>query len=252
MLLEALKEIPGTIQIVPGQCFHENDEEKAEYWQRAGFARRPGGPNSRGWADGLRWDGFSVAILASGESLSVEQCEAVRAWRGRAANRKVIAINTTFRRAPWADLLYACDATWWAEYLEEVRRDFAGELWTQDSATAQKNAGVKFIRSDRGKGLCKKAGIVNQGANSGYQAIGLAYWSGSADVFLLGYDMRGGHWHGNHPPKLQKNNRFDVFLTNFTSLAIDVEKEAGFAVVNCTPKSSLKAFPVKPWQEAFA
>jgi hypothetical protein len=251
MLLEALRDIPGTIQIVAGQQFHENDSEQAAYWLKTGFARTPSGPNSRGWVDGLRWDGFSVAILASGPSLSVEQCDAVRKWRTGAANRKVIAINTTFRRAPWVDVLYACDGPWWAEYAEEAKAACAGELWTQDAPSAHK-FGLHLIRSDRGKGLNRKPGLINQGANGGYQSVGLSYCAGASSVYLLGYDMHGGHWHGDHPPKLNRANRFDLFLANFLVLAADVEKEKDFEVVNCTPKSALKAFPVKPWQEVFA
>jgi hypothetical protein len=215
--------------------------------------------NARGW-NGLLWDGCDVAILASGESLSVQQCEAVRAWRDMSpAFRKVIVINTTFRRAPWADVLYACDAAWWEgrdrtdmpKYVDEAKGRFAGELWTQDTDAA-KNYGLKHIRSAPGKGLSRPPGLINQGANGGYQAIGLAYQSGARAAYLLGYDMHGRHWHGQHPGLLHRSNRFDIFLRNFVQLASDVATIEGFEVVNCTPKTALRSFPMRPWQEVFA
>lgn len=260
MLLEALKPIPGTIQIVAGQTFHELDAEKAREWLEQGFARAIGGANSRGWSDGLRWDGADVAILASGESLSVEQCDAVRCWRDAAFNRRyVIAINTTFRRALWADLLYACDGTWWEgkdkhdaeRYIDEARRTFAGELWTQDTKAAAAHK-IKLIRSEAKPGLSRKPGVIHQGHNGGFQAINLAYLAGAARVFLLGYDMKGRHWHGEHPGGLRKVQRFDLFLRRMAELAADVAKEPAFDVINCTPGSACKSFPAKDWREVFA
>jgi hypothetical protein len=209
---------------------------------------------------GLDWSGCEVAILASGETLSVEQCEAVRKWRDAApAQRKAIAINTTFRRALWADVLYACDLAWWQgrdkttdpTYYEEARAKFAGHLWTQDeqAATLLK---LNHIRSQRQPGLSRLPGVINQGDNSGYQAVGLAHQAGAATAYLLGFDMRGGHWHGRHPGMLDKNNRFDLFIKSFERMAADLVMTPGFTVINCTPGSSMRCFPMLEWQEVFA
>lgn len=217
--------------------------------------------NARGW-DGLLWDGCEVAILASGESLSIEQCDAVNRWRDASREtRKVITINTSFRRARWADVLYACDGDWWRAkdkpsdptYYEEARATFAGTLWTQD-LDAAKEFGLRHIASQRNpiQGLSTTLGVVYQGSNGGYQTIGLAYWAGVRFVYLIGYDMRGGHWHGNHPGKLNKVNRFDMFLQSFAKLSNDVELVDGFDVINCTPGGMLNCFPRRDWREVFA
>lgn len=217
--------------------------------------------NCRGWS-GLLWDGFDVAILASGESLALQdfaQCAAVKAWRERGRFRAVIVINTTWRAAPWADVLYACDFAYWngrdrtdtPRYVDEAKAGFAGQLWTQD-VDAAKAYGLRHIRSARGDGLAREVGLINQGANSGYQAIGLAYQAGAARVFLLGYDMHGEHWHGRHPGLLHRSQAFPVFLKNFDRMAADVANLPDFSVVNCTPKSALRCFPRLTWQEVFA
>lgn len=257
--LVALRAIPGTISIAPGQEFIEPIQEQADHWLSTGFAKRPVVANGRGWS-GLNWGSQDVAILASGESLSLEQAEAVKVWRNRQPMmRKVIAINTTFRRAPWADVLYACDGTWWEgrdkpgqeTYLEQARATFAGQFWTQDSAAAAKHS-LNLIRSISGGGLCTKPGVVYQCGNSGGQAVGLAHQAGAANVYLLGFDMKGGHWHGDHPAGLKRVQSFPVFLKQMERMAVEVAAIKDFRVINCTPGSALKGFPVRKWQEVFA
>jgi hypothetical protein len=261
MLLRALKDLPTSVNtIARGSLFHEHNPVQAQEWLDTGYAELPQRKNKRGWTNGLLWDGCQVAILASGASLSEEQAEAVGRWREvDRGHRKVITINTTFRRALWADLLYACDGPWWEarekptglSYLEEARASFKGDLWTQHEATATKHQ-LKLIRSQTGKGLCRSPGLVFQGRNSGYQAIGLAYWSGAQEVYLLGYDMHGQRWHGNHPAGINKMNHFPEFLRHFRDLAADVVKLPDFQVINCTPKSALRDFPMRDWREVFA
>lgn len=199
----------------------------------------------------LAWNGATVAIMASGASLSVEQCECVRAWRDeRPEKRRAIAINTTFRRAPWADVLYACDWAWWQVYHDEVQKTFAGELWTQDDFAA-KEYGLHFIRSENARGLSRTPDVIHQGANSGYQAIGLAHQAGAKRIVLLGYDMRGGHWHGDHPARLNRTQNFNNWLANFVDLAADLAN-AGVTVVNASTSSEtvLRCFPLVELDEA--
>ncbi len=249
MLLEALQDIPSSVSaIMKGQTFREPDPARAQDYLVSGMARVPV-PKSNG-SDFLSWPGAAVAILASGPSLSVEQCDAVKAWRDADPTRKVVAINTTFRRAPWADVLYACDEAWWKIYADEVAITFAGQKWTQDAGAA-KAYGLKLMRSMRGTGLSKVEGVIHQGESSGYQAIGLLWQGKVAKVYLLGYDNHGNHWHGNHPSPLNKNNPYARWATNLGQLAKDCD-EAGMDIVNCTPKSALKAFPAAPWQDVFA
>jgi hypothetical protein len=198
-------------------------------------------------AAGLRWPGAAVVILASGSSLTVAQCEAVRAWRRAQPTitsrpRRVIAINTTFRRAPWADVLYACDETWWRAYHEEARGSFLGELWTQDEQ-ARRYRGVSVVPSRDAPGLSPIPGVVHQGGNSGYQAIGLAVQAGARRIALLGYDYHGPHWHGAHPAGL--TNPSDDLMARWVGRMVPLADDCarvGVDVVNCTPASALRCF----------
>lgn len=198
-----------------------------------------------GW-EGLRWPGATVVILASGQSLTAGDADAVRAWHAcepeQCATRRVIVINTTFRLAPWADVLYACDATWWNLYIGEVRSVFGGQLWTQD-ARAHRDHGVRLIASQDLPGLGKRPGVLHQGGNGGYQSINLAYQAGAAKIILLGMDMHGTHWHGKYDNGLPNASRnlFLTWIANFDRLALDLAKE-GVLVFNCTRDTRLTCF----------
>lgn len=218
------------------------------------------GPNSRGWK-GLHWDGATAVIIGSGPSLTPEQTQAVYEWRNAKTDgsRRVIVINTSFRLAPWADVLYACDGSWWAAkpvgggqtYFQEASKTFKpNQMWTQDKHAAQ-NLGIQYIRSVKDRGLSKNPAFIHQGNNSGFQATNIAYLAGVARIILLGFDMRGGHWHGDHPPPLSSGLPHITWINNFTPMATDL-KAAGIQVLNATPKSALRCFPNVALEEALA
>jgi hypothetical protein len=275
--LIALQDIPSTTTIRKGDVFFEANELQAEEWIRSGMAKEPltngvqfadtpkstpiiPALNSRGW-DQLFWDGATVVIIASGPSLTAEQCQLVWEWRRSSPSsesRRVIAINTSFRLAPWADLLYACDGAWWdakdtpgddLTYREEALRNFSiDRLWTQDGPTAQKY-GLRHIRSARARGLSTLPGLVHQGSSSGYQAMNLAYLAGAAKLILLGFDCKGDHWHGNHPAPLNSRLPHKQWIDAMGVLARDLESER-VVVFNASPDTALTCFPRTPLELA--
>lgn len=236
----------GTIKA--GQVFKATDGEAAKLVAAGKAEYSNGAPKP--WT-GLQWPGAQVMILASGPSLSEAQCELARVWRHASSEtaRRVIAVNTTFRRAPWADVLYACDAPWWRVYHQEVATTFKGQRWTQDPAAARLFP-LELIPSVRGKGLGKRPGLIHQGGNGGYQAINLAYQAGAKKMVLLGFDMQGSHWHGKYTNGLPNTapHLFEEWIKSFDALAADLEEE-GVEVMNCSPSSRLTCFPLGELQK---
>jgi hypothetical protein len=207
------------------------------------------------WSGGPNWSGATVVIMASGPSLTVDDCERVRRWRADDDDRRAIAINTTFRVAPWADVVYACDARWWDVYAAEVGATCPdADRWTAE-LPARERHGVSHIPNFRCPGLYRRPGAINQGVNSGYQAIGLAYQFGAARIILLGYDMQqtGGksHHHGDHPKGLVQALPYALWLQAFPALAKDLAA-VGVSVVNATRTTALKAFPLVDLAKALA
>lgn len=129
---------------------------------------------------------------------------------------------------------------------------FAGERWTQSQEAALRWR-LRWVRSEARDGLSRDPRLIHQGANSGYQAINLAYLLGASRILLLGFDMKPAgrrmHWFGDHPGKLRKALPFPQWIKNFDALAADL-RQAGITVLNCTPGSALTCFPRADLAEA--
>lgn len=183
--------------------------------------------------------GLQVVCMASGPSLCAEDVARVRTWREAAADRAVYVTNTTFRLAPWADVLYAHDQAWWKHYTAEVDAVFGGER------------------------ISARAGCLRYGAtilpphfpschNSGADAVSLAIFRGASRVVMLGYDCQhtGGktHWHGNHPPGLGDAVSIKKWPAKFAGLV----GRAGGRIVNASRETALTVFPRVSLEEALA
>lgn len=248
--LYALEEIRTSTGMIGIGVLFRADAVQSNYYIQTGKAILAEDYVEQPWG-GLAWQDCEVAILASGPSMSHQLALSVLGWRMRSPEtRKVITINTTYQIASWADVLWAGDYPWWHTYIAEVRDLFQGELWTLCS-NAAREYDLNLIKSSHSRGLSRVKGTINEGENSGYQAIGLAHQAGSRDIYLLGYDMKGGHWHKPHPNDLNKPNRYREWLEHFTHLAADC-KAAGINVTNCTPDSALRAFPMADWKRIIA
>jgi hypothetical protein len=161
-------------------------------------------------------------------------------------------VNTSFRRALWAEVLYACDDAWWVMYFPEVSRAFRGEKWTLNE-NARDRFDLHWMFGIDRAGLSPDPTYIHQGQNSGYQAVGLAHLFGAARVLLLGFDFgrTGGksHWHGDHPRGLGNGGSFPAWIAAMNVLARDLAA-AGTEVINCSRMTALKCFPRMSIEEA--
>jgi hypothetical protein len=190
-----------------------------------------------------------VAVIASGPSLTEEDCRLIAG-----AGWEYIGVNDTWRRAPFADVIYACDKAWWDVHHQAVKKDFKGELWTQDLRAAERY-GLKRVASVNEPGL-GRFGVIHQGGNGGYQAINLAWMWGAKRIFLLGLDCKPGaggkaHWFGQHENGLSKIQNYKHWTNAFPKLAQDL-KEEGVEVINLTRDTALTCFKRIPLKQAIA
>ena len=161
----------------------------------------------------------TIVCIASGPSLTAEDCAAVRQ-----SGLTTIAVNSSWKLAPFCDILYAGDVAWWEANIHEI--DIPAAWWTcsqQASRRFDLNRHVAF-------GSC----------NSGLRAIQLAFELGAEQVLLLGYDCsvaHGTHWHGDH-----------AATSNPTSVSCATWMR-GFAqlprreqVINCSRETALTVF----------
>ena len=193
-----------------------------------------------------RWAGRTVACIASGPSLTPDDCEAVHA-----AGLPTVVTNTTFRMCPWADVLMGFDAAWWRAYAHTPTIDggqsvddvFVGARLT---CSMLGNTGVDTLHQQ---------GWIKGYGNSGTAAISLAIVCGAARVLLLGYDCQktGGrtHWHADHPKPLGNAKSMPAWPRKFGQVAAFAASKR-VPVINCSRETALKNFPRSTIAEALA
>lgn len=167
--------------------------------------------------------------MASGPSLTVEDCDAARGNVG-------IVTNTTFRLAPWADVLFGFDSRWWRAHIDEVRKiGFSGRLISVSQVAG--NLGVETTYGST---------WFRGGGNSGASAIALALAGGAAKIVLLGFDCSKGkagqsHWHGDHPKGLSNCLSMPRWPAQFARVAAEAQLR-GVPVLNASRHTALKCF----------
>ncbi len=205
------------------------------------------------WPD---WRGETVVIAASGPSQRREDLDFAH---GRS---KVVAINSTWQIAQSAELLYACDNSWWqcpdTGYGRHAIREFCGLLVSGSSHTTEVNRIAHREVSEAVYGV-----NFGDGGNSSYQAINIAAMWGAARILLTGVDcMRPGeHWHGPHsrnnapgtnPLSNAREETVKKWIKAFDMIA-PLLAARGVEVINCTRETALECFPCArmedvPWE----
>ena len=194
------------------------------------------------WTVPPMWEGRTVAILASGPSMSPAVAAAV-------AHLPRIAVNSTYLLAPDADVIYAADARWWNANPGALQ--CAGVLasieFTPGKRSKETPAAVRVLRYTGRHGFDPHPGCLRTHANSGAQALQIAVHARASRVLLCGFDMRGGHWHPQHPHPMGNPDAktFAKFRAGFRDLA-DALPRSRVSIINCTPGSALDAFPRAP------
>lgn len=165
---------------------------------------------------------IEAVCIASGPSLTEEDCEKVRRWREAKENRRVFVVNTTYKIAPWADYLYANDRAWWGVYKSDVESIFNGELLAPIQLS----------------GVTRVPKIVT---NSGANALVTAFLMGADKIIMLGYDCKTGdkvHWHGDHPSPLGNAHSLSKWPAQFRRAAGHIKCQ----VINATRDTALDMF----------
>lgn len=172
--------------------------------------------------------GEIVAVIASGPSLTSEDVEAV-------SHLKTIAVNSSWKIAPFCDVLFAGDFVWWKNYGKEVNIAAKKVCMT---ARAKEIGAVHFKHKH------------SKGYNSGMCAIEYAVRRGARKIIMIGFDCsikNGIHHHGEHKKTPNPNEtRCNRWKDQFRWL----RKEFPDAdIVNCSRYTEIDCFPVLPLEE---
>lgn len=170
-------------------------------------------------------------ILASGPSQNQRDVDLVR---GRGT---VIAVNRAVEMAPWADILYASDATWWKRYNPT---GFTGERITICKHGPKFGTTVLPFEDLPGFGR----DVVHSGYNSGFQALNLAIIRRYDPIVLLGYDFQHTdglrHCHADYPGTMGNAGPVALWLRTIEQAA---QNTHGITVFNCSRQTAIRGFP---------
>jgi len=188
-------------------------------------------------------------VAAPGPSLTQEVAEACRGY-------PVIAVNDAYRRLPFADILYSGCRKWWRYH--EGCPDFTGEKWSchgigtndsNDNLHLADRYGVRLIAGRRKPSFSFERGFIHYGGNSGFQAVNLALLMADGPIIMVGFDMHGSHFFGEHPEPIRKAKRgYNGFIEKFRIAAQTLNGRR--TIINATPGSALDCFPIMELGEA--
>jgi len=201
------------------------------------------------WRADKRWSDQTAFILGGGPSLRGFDASVLKrpGWR-------VLAVNDSWRLAPWLDCLYFTDESW---FVDQMQRDlwsldrtinFGQLMYTKTSVNGgyspvfKEHPQVRQLKFTGQEGLEKSPEGLRHGSSSCYAAMNLAYHFGVKRIVLLGMDMRvvdgRTHWHDSPRPDGYASV---ISLSHLPSFATLVEplKEAGVEVLNATKDSAL-------------
>ncbi len=207
------------------------------------------------WTPEPLFRGETVFCLASGPSLTRDIADRIR-------GRRAIVVNSSCRIAPWADVLYFTDSSWY-EARRELVASWSG-LVISMSRTAKRELADKVRRIEGAgdpsamlPGHFPQPGspVVRQGRTSGHTAVSLAIAMGASRVVLVGYDMRivdgREHHHGEYSGPRDLDQYARDFVPAFRGWHADA-LAVGAEIVNATPGSAVAEFPFVSLEWALA
>lgn len=169
------------------------------------------------------------AIMAPGPSARPEQAQAVHA-----AGIPLGAVSLAYQIAPYAAFIAASDRGWWAKYPDAKARDCPKFCMSEV-------AGVERVHIPQLGSVC----------NSGVLGLEVAKRLGATRILLLGVDMHGTHYCGPYNNGLRNTapHQRKIHLGQYESWA---KANKAIRVINCTPGSALKCFPMARLEDELA
>jgi hypothetical protein len=189
------------------------------------------------------WKGEPCAIIASGPSAKKANLSLLK---GR---MRVIAIKKNIELAPFADVVYGCDAPWWQSV--QWLPTFKGLKLAYDGVVCNSETGIRKVEIPDpacNRLLFDKVGTVGAGGNSGFQAINLALQFGVSRILLVGFDAHlrdGEHWYGRN--NWMRANNPDAYnvqkWVKVITASAPIIAQRGVEVWNASETSDIHCFP---------
>jgi hypothetical protein len=192
------------------------------------------------------WTGQTAFIVGGGTSVATQNLDVLR-------GRRVIVVNSSYERVPFADYLFFGDIKWFHHHWRKPEfLAFAGNIVTVHATLTGDSRVLHMKRvQPRECGLSDARDSLASQRTSLQGAINLAVHEGAARLVLLGADMQRApdgtsHHHTPHPWRNQPGNvTWDQQMRELES-AVPLLKARGVEVINASPYSRLPWWPMQP------
>jgi hypothetical protein len=203
---------------------------------------------SQFWRVPKLWQNETAFIIGGGPSGKLVDWDKLR-------GHKVIAINSSYEKVPFADFLYFADARWFDVHKQKPEfRAFAGRIVTPSSVA--KDDGLKLRRLRRRcPNLNKRRGVLGPGLDvcpnavvsqrtSTQGAMNFSFHLGVSRIVLVAVDMQRAedgstHHHSAHPWKNKPGNKtWDIQMEQL-GLIVQPLRERGISVANASLSSRI-------------
>lgn len=157
-----------------------------------------------------------------------------------------IVINNSVQLVPDADILYACDFSWWEA--NGGAMNFQGLKLSVDKLCLRRPWNIKQVFLNKADDRLEliKFGTVGWGGNSGFHCLNLAVQFIPKKIVLIGLDMtlaHGIHWHGPHKKGLNNPKQGSVDRwRRVTDAAAPLIARLGIPVINASSISALQNY----------
>jgi hypothetical protein len=213
------------------------------------------------------WEGQTVVLIGGGPSLTLEDVGRVYSAyeRGRVC---VIAINSAYLLAPWADVCLFADSHFWkwhtdgvavpalglsAHDVRERFAKFAGQKCTiENSGGNVTDPKVHVLRNKTGFGISRDPRALVDGRNSGALGLNLSILAGATKNLLLGFDGKPDgdktHMLGAHP-RPTPEAAYPLYVQAMREIKKAIAG-MGVDVINCSTSSAIDAWPRMSLEDA--
>lgn len=188
-------------------------QRRAETVMSKTFVKKEHNPHKpRGiipWSAPYLFNGCIVAIVGGGPSLKpmIESGELAQLAKDAGPSVRWVAVNNSYKIAPWADLMHFADCQWWRWNGKHVLA-----TWPREKLITTATSDITHVHDPRIKRFWRDRDKFNKdrsklhGWDSGTQAVCLARHLGAKKIVLFGFDMQTGpngetQWHNEHQRK---------------------------------------------------
>ena len=194
-------------------------------------------------------------VIGTGPSLTKDQIEKV-------SHLKKFGANRAFEFD--VDVLHGCNWQFWEHYWPQIK-DLRCHKWTTRPELNGKYPGLHYIEERWEDGLSTDPGYICAHHGTGPQCVNLALHYGCKVILLIGWDMRFPgkvdryHYTGKrrffggdaltekHWPMTGSNGELSGLIREMETIR---PEDYGIEIINCTPDSAMKCFPMMPLDEA--